>query len=379
MLNLHNVFHKSLDGECFHGKLEVDAREYVLLMGARNDIRRHLRTYMEKLTKERLGAGNQVSPKFFMQGSCAYKTLNDPAHNPPQEIDLDDGVYLPMSLLGGAAPTITSDQYFAIVEYLLEGLAKQRGWTIDRSKNTCCRVRISSRSHVDIPLYAIPDAEFEKLKAEARGYGFDSLREAAVRADTRSWLRLSSDSVWLAIRGGQWKLSDPRKVADWVDGLVAVHGEQFIRVCRYLKAWRDHHWVQQGPSSILLMVTASKGFEKNPGRDDLAMLAVGKGLANQLANDVFNPLVDPAEQINSLDVTARQGAYTKAIQLHSGLAFAIQQAENAGHAIPRLVQEFGDRIPRDHGRIKVPSPAEVVRATPAKVVPAPAIQRVRSG
>jgi len=379
MLNLHKVFYREFSPKCLHDRLDVDAEERALLNTAKSDIRKHLRTNMTALSKKQLGPENQVSPKFYTQGSCAHGTLNDPAHVPPQEIDLDDGLYLPMSLVEGAAPSLVSDQYFALVDTLLGDLATKKGWKIDTSKKTCCRVRVSKRSHIDIPLYAIPDSEFEKLHAKALQYGYQSVNEAAMRADTYSWLHISPDAVWLAVRGGKWIQSDPRVVNDWFKTQVQTHGAQFKRVCRYLKAWRDHQWQTGGPSSILLMVCASQAFQKYRGRDDLALLDVSKALVTQLAGDVYNAYVNPNGQINDLNGNDRQEAAIKAGDLYSNLEHCISRSADAEGAIRCLISQFGHRIPNQSGLVEQSSAVDVVKSAPAAVVPAPAIKRVRAG
>lgn len=378
MLNLHQLFDKFLEDQCFLARLDVDDAEEVALFKARKEIRECLRVVIANATKA-LDPAKVVIPRFFTQGSCAYKTLNDPAHTPPQEIDLDDGVYLPMSLLQGAAPSIACDFFFKVVDTALTELAKKRGWTIDTSKERCTRVRINQRAHIDVPLYAIPDSEYARLsKAATAQYGYQTLAEA-VRSDADSWVWLSSEHVWLAIRGGTWEQSDPRKVHEWFLSVKAIFGEQFVRICRYLKAWRDYQWFSGGPSSILLMVCASESFKKHPGRDDLALLEVAHALYTQLGGDVINEEVNPDVQLNNLDQTERVDASNKALALHAGLKKAIQETQDAAAAIELVRDVLGDRIPNNLAWVKATTRTEVVQSTAAAVVPAPAIQRTTAG
>ena len=97
-----------------------------------------------------------------MQGSFAYRTLNEPAHNPPQEIDLDDGVFVPVSFLndsGRARPALISSGYFAAVEALPAPICVLNGWKLIDDKPSCVRVELDGSAHIDLALYAIPDAE----------------------------------------------------------------------------------------------------------------------------------------------------------------------------------------------------------------------------
>jgi len=62
------------------------------------------------------------APKFRIQGSFAYHTANDCQNPPDQQIDQDDGVFLPLSFVmvkGFARPTIASSAYFQLVERAL--------------------------------------------------------------------------------------------------------------------------------------------------------------------------------------------------------------------------------------------------------------------
>jgi hypothetical protein len=79
-----------------------------------------------------------------------------------------------------------------------------------------------------------------------------------------------ADKVLLAHRECNWMPSDPRPVKEWFLGEVEAKGEQFRRVVRYLKAFRDWRWSSGGPASILLMAAAAPLFEKRDRRDDLA-------------------------------------------------------------------------------------------------------------
>lgn len=378
MLNLHQLFDKVFENDCFRARLDVNAAERAALFAARREIRNCLRAAISAATK-RLGPEQEIAPKFLTQGSCAYGTLNDPAHCPPQEIDLDDGVYLPMSLMQGTPPSRVCDEYFKFVDAALEDLCKKRGWKIDKTRARCTRVHISPRAHIDVPLYAIPDTEYQRLTQAAAKYGYKSLSEALSGPTLGSWIWLSSDQVWIAVRGGSWERSDPRMVHDWFERLKTTYGDQFLRVCRYLKAWRDYQWSSGGPSSILLMLCIGESFKRHHGRDDLALYDVTKLLSNQLMNDIRNDEVNPGAQLNMLDAAERQEASIKAMSLSSALHKAIFDATDAVTAIDILIAQFGRRIPTNDSWVKALTRTDVVQATARAVVPAPAIQRTTAG
>src|SRR3954447_13592859 len=71
------------------------------------------------------------APKFKIQGSFAYFTANDCQNPPRQQIDQDDGVFLPLSFVtvkGRARPTIASSAYFQLIERALKPLCDREGW-----------------------------------------------------------------------------------------------------------------------------------------------------------------------------------------------------------------------------------------------------------
>ena len=108
------------------------------ILGARRDIRGHLRDRFDKLSKDASAQqawgllSNSVNvvqplrlrPLFFTQGAYAYKTWNAPAHS-SQEIDLDDGLYLPISAFENAGnPRLASAALFAVVDEMLAELCR---------------------------------------------------------------------------------------------------------------------------------------------------------------------------------------------------------------------------------------------------------------
>ncbi|MEN1592931.1 CBASS cGAMP synthase, partial [Pseudomonas aeruginosa] len=133
---------------------------------------------------------------FFTQGSWAYKTLNAPAQH-PQQADVDDGCYLPMSFVSQTKrPSTAATVFFAAAEEALKPLVEERRWKLVTDKPTCIRIVIAAYAHIDIPLYAIPDEEFVTLaKASMERYGYDSLTEAVNMAERDAWTALPADKV----------------------------------------------------------------------------------------------------------------------------------------------------------------------------------------
>ena len=244
-----------------------------------------------------------LRPRFRMQGSATYFTLNDPAHRPPQQIDYDDGLYLPTSFIsrnGTLEPVIVAKGLFAAVEEILGPVCTQNGWKLRKEKNSCVRVEIATDAHIDLALYAIPDQEFGRLTEDALA----SLRKASATLaqdedivfSERVYRNLPVDRIMLAQRDGQWIESDPRKLETWFKDAIDEHDEGLRFVCRYVKGWRDYHWENRPLSSIAIMACVVTAYDESRGtvpddRDDTALLAVAERLPGLLAKEIPNPVI----------------------------------------------------------------------------------------
>ena len=233
-------------------------------------------------------------------------------------------------------------------------------------------------AHIDIPLYAIPDDEFLELKASMERYGYDSLSEALNMAERDVWTALPTDKVLLAHREKDWMTSDPRPVKEWFLGEVEARGEQFRRVVRYLKAFRDWRWCNGGPSSILLMAAAAPLFEKRDRRDDLALLDVVAALPARLRGGVKNPVEESESLTERLGEAGVKEAAMAFENFEKVLRGAIH-ADNPSQACTWMRQEFGSRFPNAPDRIKVVSVAATIAATPATAGPSELIGRTKAG
>jgi hypothetical protein len=159
-------------------------------------------------------------------------------------------------------------------------------------------------------------------------YALDSIAEAAIKAERDAWSALPKDKVLLAHGVDDWVASDPRPIKAWFLNEVEEKGEQFQRVVRYLKAFRDWHWPTKGPSSILLMAAAAPLFEKRERRDDLALLDVVSALPDRLRDGVSNP-VESSESF-----TARLGkdGVEEAAKAFEALEVALRGSIDASNA-----------------------------------------------
>ncbi len=363
-LNLDGVFRGRGDKDGYQQALQVDDQSEKRLRLARDKIRRELRdalrNWSDVVSPEQLFEIHEsfdppysLRPKFRMQGSFAYHTHISAEKTPPQQIDLDDGMFLPVSFLqgnGASHPALMSAGYFEAVEAVLRPFCKREGWELNSDKSSCVRVQLSRDEHMDVALYAVPDAEFYELN--------EALNEA-VKADSADfelneavYRDLASDRIMLAHRDEGWKESDPRKLESWFKDAVHGHGAQLRRQCRYLKGWRDSQWESCGLASIALMSSVvttyeEEGSELPENRDDLALLAVASRLPKVLADRVKNPVVEGAYLDEGWSPEDRQAYICAAQSLHWDLASAMKETDDPEAALGRLAVAFGERIPMD--------------------------------
>lgn len=402
-LNVHRVFKGSQTRRGYLAALSLKDERAASLREARDRIRKRLREEMPDWNSHAKARSlvdyryvalasrmPKLSPKFRMQGSSVYHTLNFPAHLPPQEVDFDDGVFLPTSFVNGGGsnrPVVASKGYFAMVEEILGPLCAERGWQLDTSKSSCVRVRIDEEAHVDLALYAIPDEEFTKL-AEARALALTARGPAVPELDfelaDEIYKGLLENRIMLAHRHRGWIESDPREIENWFLGAIADHGEAVRRVCRYLKGWRDFQWMQGGPSSITLMACVVAVYDKLKGplpenRDDLALQAVADRLEAMFSHAIPNPVLPDLQLDEDWSSEERLDFKARARGLKTKIDTVLNRTYHKAVAIAELRQGFGVRIPNDELLIDVEAEERRVRAYAPAVVAVPAVPRTTSG
>jgi hypothetical protein len=380
MLNLSALFHTSDDNQpSLLSSLDLTTDLQAYLSQARVDIRNCLRDGIPRALKE-AGIDKAPEPRFFTQGSWAYKTLNAPAQE-PQQADLDDGCYLPLSFVKlSKRPSQATDIFFKAAEACLAVLCAARRWKM-REKPTCIRIEVSQEAHIDVPLYAIPDDQFLTLrKAFLAAFADSAMDEDTIRrAERDSWARLPSDVVLLAHREHGWWESDPRPVKDWFEAQVAARGgDQVRRVVRYLKAFRDWKWPEGGPASILLMAAAVPLFERRLQRDDLALLDVLAKLPAVLRAGVCNP-VDEKESLTKRLGPEKTEEAARAYEQLERVLRACVHASSENQVCYWLRNEFGERFPMRPDRVKNTSVAETVAAAPAVAAASELVGRSKAG
>ena len=313
--------------------------------------------FLEQLDSSERSILKNVVPKFRPQGSSVYKTLNDPPFSPPQQIDVDDGVYLPMRVIEGN-PALGKRIFFDIVDEALRDLVKEEGWKEFVPKNTCARVIVNKKIHVDVPLYAVPNEAFSAL---SKNRGNESSETKDVLLAFSEEVELDTNEIYLAVRDrDHWKKSDPGKIEMWFVNQVGHHGERYRRVCRYVKAWRDFAWPKgDGPSSIALMICVWKSFAKNRkfNYDCEALLRVAEDLPSYLADKIYNPAdesSDPEEMYpRDIDRDKQQQYQEYAQHFANALRDSLCNSRNADDVIRHLITALGDRIPKSPALISL--------------------------
>lgn len=386
MANVSKLLHGAPDNLSLISKLELLPAEKTELIDARAKIKSALTVAIEAIQVN----GKKVTPRFYTQGSYAYKTLNRGARMPPQQIDLDYGCYMPMSFVKNAPrPDIASHVFFKIADTTLRGLALREKWGYDDSKDTCCRLLVSDRIHIDVPLYAIPDEEFKKL--------YEIVAKQALKTEESSEdlpfmymgptgrELLPSNRVLLAHRKDDWRPSDPRKIHAWVVDFIRDYGEIARRVCRYLKAWRDHQPELEKISSLSLMAAVFYAFidlgpDDIPWREDEALaLAVAKLPELFNSGEIPNPAEPDENLIGRLSLQDRHAIVMRAKTFAAHLHSIIHTCRNPQVALEKMVTEFGSRIPYRLDFVSPEIPEETVLKTPALIAPQPKVGRSNSG
>lgn len=367
MNNIHAIFTSREEG--FKYKIRPCQKDVDTLDEAKRSVKKclkeNLKAYLEYQGIYR------ISPKFRIQGSWAYRTCNAPAKQ-GQEMDIDYGVYLPVSAFNGFDSKVQSDQakeYFEAIESTLTTLCYEKGWELDNSKSSCIRIKIQDNAHMDIPLYAVPDDMFDafKEKEEIR-YSSESLVMDSINED---WVALSEDfviyseeslqdmnirTIHMARRDGSWQSSDCEIIRQWFDDRLAQesdNGRQLRNICRYLKAWRDWVFDEKGaPSSILLMIIACKHYKYEQCRDDLALLHILEKLAGSLNGSVYENIKEHEdEDFNRMEDTEREKAKIYADYLYRSFSSSLNSSNKEG-VLQSLIGQWGERIPNNPNLIK---------------------------
>lgn len=370
----HRLLTNGNENIAFINKLNITDTEDELLVNCRKDVRKYLREGFHQLRnsaaikfQEFEDEIKNLKPKFWTQGSYVYKTMNNPAFNPPQQIDLDDGVYFPMVLLDGK-PHAVKNKLLKLVKLILTELAESKGWGVSE-KPTCLRLQVNQRVHIDIPVYAIPEEKYVMLAS-----AMDMRKKLSYSSNDAGNISLDPDEVHLARWDNEdWIKSDPMVLHDWFISKTKIHGRQFLRrSCRYMKAWRDNTWNKGGPSSITLMVAVAKVFDDNLmvnkkefSTDCEAILAIAKELPVIFNSQIKNPIADDEimfpRGVNQNEVNAiRQ----KVREFSDSVINALCNSQAEQQVVDEFMTIFGSRLPNKPEWVERYTVGDVVRNAP---------------
>lgn len=307
---------------------------------AKDEVKKDENLY-NRISEARMEKFVKLKPRFKMQGSYVYGTIVTPAH-PDQEIDLDDGMYIPMSVVMQDDKTMSSAM-FEVVDRVLSKMASKKGWK-QVSKHTCSRLQTAEGIHLDIPCYAIPDEDFSRL----------SINESKVALESFSLdSELNINTVNLALRDGDWIESNPQHIQEWVIAAKQEH-IYFQDIVKIVKGIRDQNYISGGPSSISLMVAVENIMSSSPKLGSLT-----KELHNviqQLPNIISKKLSHPHPESGHL--TIHDPSEIEKIELRnkfehfkSILNFALIDAVTERESMDALINLFGARMPDDQSRI----------------------------
>jgi hypothetical protein len=400
MYNAHKLFYQPAPQPCLRTALILNDAQCEKLVRARKLVRTALRAGLAKASEyvpigeyysanylSRAGFGNlkdkSLHPRFRTQGSWAYDTLNQPAQA-GQQIDLDEGMYLPMSILEGAHPAVASTTLYTIVEAILAELCDAEGWSMDTSKNICIRLVIDEDAHIDLNIYAVPDAKVELLER--------AMAKSMTAADSLTYdpatymLRLDPDEVYVAHRKKGWEQSDPLQLEDWFLDAIKRHKiwTDLRRIVRYLKAWRDQRWDACRLSSLALMVCAVEALDEAntpplPNRDDDGLLVVARSLAVKVASAIYNPVVGDSMLNGEWTINERNQFELGARLLASEMEVAMKRETTASGVVQRLRRLFGPRLPNDITLVSATATVQQIRSTTPARAPSPKVGTSTSG
>lgn len=324
-----------------------------------NENQKELAEIFQEMSEDIKGEFLALTPKFWTQGSFQYRTMNIPFQTPPQEMDIDDGVYLPMAMFEDK-PIIGHRLLILLVDASLQSLAQENhGWIFDDSKPTCARIKIPSKNvHIDVPMYAIPKKQFE-IMLEAFDSALVSLKKMSLE-EKQAYYKLDTDSVNLLLRDQKkWTNSDPKVVDDWFNDSCRRIGENedgsqsyhLRKICRFIKAWRDAQWKTGGPSSISLMAAVVEILDevihdpKNFGTT-IELLAIK--LPDKFRSGIESP--DDSDEkplfpaIGSKEYGSKEKMIVDQLEEFNKLLQNAKNSSTKEDALKYLNQAFGERV-----------------------------------
>lgn len=344
----------------FRKKLNLTEDDKSELLLARKEIRASIRkafnenqskyfTYeaIQLLSEFTQNTDKKIKPLFMTQGSFVYKTINLPLHPPTQQMDLDDGVYIPLSYIEKGSNgnfQATANLVRSVIHKCVKDLCKEKDWILKKHPN-CLRITINNKAHIDLPIYSIPDNEAHTIKESAalsltRSTHQDDLASRFLSFDKATNILLATDDGWLK--------SDPREIQEWVKNMKDKFGNEFTFYSRYIKAWREHQYPKDDSkfSSIMIMASIAQAFSEY-GYSKNENIALGLSATVNLIKTYLNSdgIKHPCED-SRLDEDLPNR--TNLIALLTTLSTNLSESVKINDA-SLLVTCFGSRFPDSSG------------------------------
>lgn len=296
----------------FNKKISLTASDVKFLRAARNKVVTRIKNHFSDYL-------NQPTPKFIGQGSFSMKTIVKP-HSGAYDIDV--GVYLQ----GQSRYRADWPKPETVSNWLKKAL-KNHTSIKPIDKKTCLRIIYKPKQrgsaiyyHVDLPIYI----EYENLWGNKK---------------TR--IGQNGEKCWE-------EKSDPKGFTSWVTKACQrnkIDKSQFIRIVKYLKAWKDNHKKKgKMPNGMLLTVLAGENFIHNE-RDDISFYKTIKNISRQLnASHYIEKPVEPHNDLGDYLTHEQWKKFKKKLDI---LIEDMKQAINSNDikdSIAMLSKQFDDRF-----------------------------------
>ena len=298
----------------FHGVIKLSSTKKKELTGDGNKkgSRDALREKIKKYFKDK----GRKQPKFYMQGSFSMTTTINPVS---AEYDLDDGVYL--QNIDTSKPMDEWEKPEKVHEWIVNAID---GHTSKKptDKNLCVRVNYADENkHIDLPIYVPKD-----------------------------------DTYYLAVKNNGWIESNPKEISDWFSTEVITKGEQYRRVVRYLKGWKDFREDENKQVKLYggfqLTVLASYHFIADTESDEESFFKTIQGIKNNLwiyKERICNPK-NGGKNIIDHYTESRRTVFVDEFEKMFIKAKVAYEEEDCVEKSKKWRKVFGNRFPELHSK-----------------------------
>lgn len=293
----------------FHGDIKLSSKKKKELTGdgEKKGSRDALREKIRKSFKD----NHRKQPKFYMQGSFSMTTTINPIS---AEYDLDDGVYL--QNIDTSKPMGEWEKPENVHKWIVDAVD---GHTSKKTtdKNLCIRVNYTDENkHIDLPIY-VP----------------------------------KENTYYLAVKNNGWIESNAKEISDWFVAEVKFKGEQFRRLVRYLKGWKDFRENENSSVKLFggfqLTVLASYHFIKDVESDEESFFRTIQEIKNNLRiykEKICNPKNGGKNIINHYS-EARRKKFVEEFEKMYEKAKAAYEENDCVEKSKKWRKIFGDRFP----------------------------------